>query len=247
MFSLANQIRLFETHQCRKAHSANSVFTPMSHLPLFVTPVSMYDLPGMDEINHDLTARLVAESISSPSVHHSNVGGWHSQNLAVRSEACFRNLFQCIVTRVRETVQGLAQEKGQGLPAMRMGMHAWAMVMRNGDYTIPHDHSEVHWASVYYVDAGDADEKTHPASGLLALVDPRQGGRPMPGLELLGTTFTVLPRTGRLVVFPGWLRHYVHAYRGQRPRVSISCNVVCEPSSPYSPDRRIEAMGLAST
>ena len=159
----------------------------MPHLPLFATPVSMYDLPSMDEINRDLTARLVAESVSIPSVHRSNVGGWHSQNLAGRPEACFRTLLQCIVTRVRETVEGLAQESGQGLPAMRIGVHAWAMVMRNGDYTIPHDHSEVHWATVYYADAGDADEGAHPASGLLALVDPRHGGRPMPGIELLGT------------------------------------------------------------
>jgi hypothetical protein len=191
----------------------------------------MYDLPNMDEVNRDLTARLVAESDSVPSVHRSNVGGWHSPNLAGRPEACFRSLIECIVTRVRETVQGLAQETGRGLPAMRIGVHAWAMVMRNGDYTIPHDHSEVHWATVYYADAGDADEGAHPASGLLALVDPRHGGRPMPGLELVGTTYTVLPRTGRLAVFPGWLLHYVHAYHGQRPRVSISCNVIFEPAS----------------
>ena len=203
----------------------------MPRLPLFATPVSMYDLPGMDEINRDLTARLVAESVSIPSVRRSNVGGWHSPDLAGRPEACFRALIQHVVTRVRETVDGLAQESGRGLPAMRIGVHAWAMVMRNGDYTIPHDHSEAHWATVYYADAGDADERAHPASGLLALVDPRHGGRPMPGIEIVGSTFTALPRTGRLVVFPGWLLHYVHEYRGQRPRVSISCNVTFEVAS----------------
>ena len=68
----------------------------------------------------------------------------------------------------------------------------------------------------------------------------------MPGLEnLLGTTFTVLPRTGRLVVFPGWLLHYVHAYRGQRPRVSISCNVVFEPTSPFATDRQVRAAAVS--
>jgi len=217
----------------------------MPNLSLFATPVSMYDLPGMEEINRDLTERLVAESVTLPSAHRSNVGGWHSQNLAGRPEASFRTLIQSIVTRVRETVDGLAQEKGQSLPAMRMGVHAWAMVMRNGDYTIPHDHSEVHWATVYYPDAGDADEAAHPASGLLALVDPRHGGRPMPGLEsLLGTTFTALPRSARLVVFPGWLLHYVHVYRGQRPRVSISCNVVFEPPSTFATDRHVGAANI---
>lgn len=193
----------------------------------------MYDLPGMDEINREVTERLVAESVSLPSVNRSNVGGWHSQSdLAVRPEACFRTLVQYIVTRVRETVEGLAKERGQGLPAMRIGAHAWAMVMRNGDYTIPHDHGESHWSTVYYPDAGDADEGAHPDSGLLALVDPRHGGRPMPGLDLLGATFTARPSTGRLLVFPGWLLHYVNAYRGQRPRVAVSCNVTFELASP---------------
>ena len=187
----------------------------------------------MDEVNRDVAARLVAESISVPSISRSNVGGWHSQtDLALRPDASFRSLIQYIVARVRETTDGLAKESGQGLPAMRMGVHAWAMVMRNGDYTIPHDHANAHWSTVYYPDAGDADEAAHPDSGLLALVDPRQGGLPIPGLDLLGKTFTARPSTGRLLVFPGWLLHYVNAYRGTRPRVAVSCNVTFELASP---------------
>lgn len=201
----------------------------MPHIPLFSTPISLYDLAGMDEINRDITERLVAESASVPSVHRSNVGGWHSPpNLAQRQDGSFRALIQSIVPRVQETVDNLAKQSGQGLPPMRVGISAWAMVMRNGNYTIPHDHSEAHWATVYYADAGDPDEGSHPDAGLLELVDPRHGGRPMPGLDLVGTTFTALPRTGRLIVFPGWLLHYVHAYVGTRPRVSISCNVTFE-------------------
>jgi uncharacterized protein (TIGR02466 family) len=204
----------------------------MPHVPLFSTPVSMYDVPGMDEVNREITALLVAESVSVPSVHRSNVGGWHSPNLAGRPEACFRTLLQGILARVRETVEAIAQERGQALGPMRVGLHAWAMVMRDGDYTITHDHADAHWATVYYPDAGDADEGAHPDSGLLVFIDPRHGARPMPGLDLVGGNFTVSPRTGRLVVFPAWLLHYVHAYRGQRPRVAISCNVVFEPVAP---------------
>ncbi len=204
-----------------------------SHLPVFATPLSMYESADMDEVNCDVTARLVAESVSVLSISHSNVGGWHSQSdLALRADASFRALIQYIVARVRETVDALASESGLGMPAMRMGAQAWAMVMRNGDYTIPHDHADAHWSTVYYADAGDADEAVHPDSGLLALIDPRHGGRPMPGLDLLGNTFTARPRTGRLLVFPGWLYHYVHTYRGQRPRVAISCNVTFELAAP---------------
>jgi hypothetical protein len=202
-------------------------------LPLFATPLYMYDLPGMDEINSEVTRLLVTESVSRPSIYRSNVGSWHSQSdLALRPEACFRTLIQSIVAKVRETMDSIAKERGQVLPPMRLGAQAWAMVMKSGDYTIPHDHADAHWATVYYPDAGDGDQKVHPDSGLLALIDPRHGGRPIPGLDLLGATFTARPSTGRLVVFPGWLLHYVHAYRGQRPRIAVSCNITCEFAAP---------------
>ncbi|HEX4986077.1 MAG TPA: putative 2OG-Fe(II) oxygenase [Burkholderiales bacterium] len=200
-----------------------------AHLPLFSTPLSMYDLPGMDEINRHVTERLVAESATVASEAKSNAGGWHSpSNLALRPDPLFRKLVQQIVQRVGETVEVLAREVGQSMTGLRMGAQAWAMVMRDGDYTIPHDHADAHWSTVYYTDAGDADQAAHPDSGLLALIDPRHGGRPMPGLDLFGTTFLAQPRTGRLFVFPGWLYHYVHAYRGKRPRVCVSCNVTIE-------------------
>lgn len=187
----------------------------------------MYELPGMGEINRELTERLVSESESAPSDRRSNVGGWHSgTDLHMRQEPCYRTLIDTIVARVRETSEFIARDAGRKLPPLAYRTHAWAMVMRNGDYTLPHDHAEVHWATVYYPDAGDADEKAHPDSGLLGLVDPRHGGRPIPGLDFVGQTFFARPASGRLLVFPGWLLHYVNAYRGTRPRVAISCNVI---------------------
>jgi len=50
------------------------------------------------------------------------------------------------------------------------------------------------------------------------------------GREINPSTFTIRPRTGMLVIFPGWLQHYVHPYRGGRPRVSLSFNVRLEPA-----------------
>ena len=42
-------------------------------------------------------------------------------------------------------------------------------------------------------------------------------------------TVNALTRTDMLVVFPGWLQHYVHPYRGTRPRIAIACNVTMSP------------------
>ena len=44
----------------------------MPDLPLFATPLAMYELSDMDELNSDVTTRLIAESLAKPSVSRSN-------------------------------------------------------------------------------------------------------------------------------------------------------------------------------
>jgi len=193
---------------------------------LFPTPIAMYEHPELESMNREITAILVAESESIPSLSHSNIGGWHSQyNLQTRPEACFRNLTKLIVDHAMETTAVIAKGLGKTLPKFSAKTHMWAMVMRDGNYTIPHTHADAHWASVYYADAGDTDEAAYPESGVINFIDPRSGYLPIPGLDMTGGDFMVNAKTGQLLVFPGWLTHYVHAYRGRRPRVSIACNV----------------------
>jgi uncharacterized protein (TIGR02466 family) len=196
---------------------------------LFSTPVAMYEHPELSSMNQEITAILVAESESIPSVARSNVGGWHSAyNLQTRPEPCFRKLAELIVARAQETSEAVAKTTGGNFPKVKASAHMWAMVMRDGHYTSPHTHSDSHWGTVYYPDAGDANTTAHPGSGVITFVDPRSGNFPIPGLSMTVGEFVVSPQTGQLLVFPGWLMHYVHTYRGSRPRVSISCNVTYE-------------------
>jgi len=177
-------------------------------------------------MNKEITDILVAESKSIPSVAVSNVGSWHSRyDLMTRPEACFRKLGDLIVESARATYLAVAKNTGGRVPQATAKAEMWAMVMRNGHYTIPHSHAASHWASVYYADAGDADETADSRSGAIAFVDPRLGFQPIPGLDLALGNFEVNARTGQLLVFPGWLTHFVHPYLGKRPRVSLACNV----------------------
>ena len=193
---------------------------------LFPTPIAMYEHAELESMNKEITDILVAESVSVPSLSHSNVGGWHSKyDLQTRPEACFRKLTQLIVDHAMETTTVIAKGLGKRLPKLSAKTHMWAMVMRDGNYTIPHTHADAHWASVYYADAGDTDVAAYPESGVINFIDPRSGYLPIPGLDMTGGDFMVNAKTGQLLVFPGWLTHYVHAYRGKRPRVSIACNV----------------------
>ncbi len=198
---------------------------PALALSLFSTPVTMFDLPGMADANREIAARLLEEERTVRGVERANVGGWHSMpDLAHRTEPCFRALMQAIVNHVGQVMTVLARDAGIGSPpAFRYGLSAWGMVLRDGHYVTTHDHGDAHWSSAYYVDAGD----DAPApSGRLAFLDPRRSARAQAELEVFPSTFELAPRTGALVIFPGWLQHFVHPYRGTRPRICVSCNVV---------------------
>jgi uncharacterized protein (TIGR02466 family) len=193
---------------------------------LFSTPVALYEHDDLGDMNQELTRILVAESKSVASVAHSNVGGWHSPyNLQSRQEPCFRKLTELVVGNAWRTGDAIAQTTGRRLPQMACNIVMWAMVMRDGNYSSPHTHANSHWAVVYYPDAGDVDSGTHKKSGDIGFLDPRSAMLPIPGLDMTVGEFLVKPKTGQMLVFPGWLMHFVHAYHGSRPRVSIACNV----------------------
>ena len=200
---------------------------PSLAVELFSTPVVVIDLPDMADINGEITAQLLAEEQTVPSWHRANVGGWHSvPDLSRRPQPCFRILMRAVVDAVGANVSALAAAAGiERLSPYRYAVTAWAMVMRNGHYVTTHDHGDAHWSVAYYVDAGD---ELPPPSGRLAFVDPRRSGRTIPELALFPSTFEVAPHTSALVIFPSWVQHYVHAYRGERPRICVSCNLTME-------------------
>lgn len=199
--------------------------TTLDRRALFATPVCVFELADAQP-NAEIASRLTEDRQRSAGIVRSNVGGWHSTpELAQRDEPCFRELFQAIVDRVSVVVGMLAEDLGQPMPVpLRYDVHAWATIMGDGDYTTVHDHGDAHWSIVYYVDAGEPAPE-HPDSGVLVLVDPRRGGRAAPRIDLFPSRFHIRPQTGNLVVFPAWLQHFVHAYRGTRPRIAISANL----------------------
>jgi uncharacterized protein (TIGR02466 family) len=203
----------------------------MRRFALFETPVASYPDAGDAEHDRELVRRLVEESTTSPGLQRSNTGGWHSvPDLSMRPEPCFQHVMNRVLGGVQMVIAGLAGDQNLTVSDLRYrySVQGWAMVMRDGDYNVVHDHAHAHFSTAYYPDAGDADLEAHPQSGLLTFVDPRRTGAALPGVDLYPAHFSLVPHTGTLVVFPGWLQHFVHTYRGTRPRVSISCNVRVE-------------------
>lgn len=205
---------------------------------LFATPVFVFPPEDDAALRAELRERLLAEREASPGVLVSNRGGWHSRpDLAQRSEPCYQRLIALVLERVRAAFAEAARAAGAGADRrFRYAVHGWAMILCDGGYVVAHDHADAHWSIAYYVDAGDADLEADPDSGALAFLSPVGGAASVGGVSLYPSTFTVRPRDGVLVVFPGWLQHYVHPYRGTRPRICVSCNVRMELALRHEPN-----------
>ena len=202
-------------------------------LSLFPSRVAVYAPEDVDELRQELLARLVAEASAEPGIAAANRGGWHSvPDIARRREPVYQAYCQMIVAHVRRTLGLWAQEAGKELPPFGVMLHAWAMVMRDGDYTVLHDHGDAHICGPYYLDVGDTPDD--PDSGAISFTDPRRASSRILGLDLFGSSITLQPQAGQLVLFPGYLEHHVHPYRGQRPRVCIANNAIIVPEAPLT-------------
>jgi len=104
----------------------------------------------------------------------------------------------------------------------------WASVYGTGDYCMPHSHLRADVSVVYMLDAGDASPED-PQSGRLYFADPRiEWSCPVePGRMVRPFIPTMTP--GTMVLFAGQYVHGVHAYRGSRPRITLSWNITLQP------------------
>ena len=82
----------------------------------------------------------------------------------------------------------------------------WGSISRKGDYTKTHDHWPHPWSWVYY---SDVSESCSP----LMFPDAPQGAH------------YVYPKSGDLVLFPGWLYHGVEKQSTDYERVIVAGNL----------------------
>jgi uncharacterized protein (TIGR02466 family) len=81
------------------------------------------------------------------------------------------------------------------------------------------------WSGVYYITQGDPDTSI-PQNGMLELFDPRDAAN---YIQIQHTIFDAkqfienIP--GRMVMWPSWLKHMVHPFKGDSERISIAFNV----------------------
>lgn len=184
---------------------------------------------GDGELNRQLLEHVAAREADEPSLGLSNVGGWHSgTNFLEAADPAVRELRERVSACVHKMLV-LTRHKPL-LNDRTLRVTAWANVARAGSYNSIHNHTPALYSGVYYVSVGEpAPEGSR--DGLIEFVDPRPGphGGPLP-THAFNAPLIVDPEPGMLLMFPGWLLHYVHPYRGTLPRVSVAFNLGLAPA-----------------
>ena len=193
-------------------------------LPAFATPIWSCVWEDSEELNAGLKRMILERAPEEALTHRSNVGGWHSEQDLLRWQD---PSVPPLVERIKTGINGVTQAT-KGMEEAATGgffMVAWANLLRQGGYNQVHDHNKYAWSGVYYVDTGD-ETPGDELDGRIEFIDPRVGiGWPkVPGDPFKQRT-RFKPEAGRMLMFPGWLRHYVHPYKGEAPRISIAFNV----------------------
>jgi uncharacterized protein (TIGR02466 family) len=98
----------------------------------------------------------------------------------------------------------------------------WVNVYRPNDYMNMHDHKSVDISGVYYF-------QTNTEDGDIVFNNPCDL---MSYTKLLGdidkNVFKVKPEEGKMLLFPGWLKHSVNRNKTESNRISVTFNIVLE-------------------
>lgn len=194
---------------------------------LFATPVVVHDWPNSEQLNSDLSALILRKEREDTKGYgtRSNAGGWQSTgNLITWKEPCIEVFRQRIEKLVTNLLQEIVRDDGSNR-SFNLLIDSWANVNRHGNYNVVHTHPNCMWSGVYYVQPGVPDKEI-PYSGLLEMLDPREAA------NYVQVTNTVLDARefvdnlpGRMLLWPSWVKHWVHPFAGEGERISIAFNV----------------------
>ncbi|MFZ4733512.1 MAG: hypothetical protein EBR86_12720 [Planctomycetia bacterium] len=210
----------------------------------FPTLIGQFVLPGTASVDAAITEEIRRRMAETASRDFANVGGWHSApDLLDWPGDAFVTLRSWISAGLSEMVSASARLPEARLPAGGLrgsfSISAWANVAARGHYHRTHNHPGSAWSGCYYVTGVPPDDNSAhappqsggPLAGLLELQDPR------PFTEMLdvpaapyGQRMLIRPQPGLLVLFPGWLYHFVHPHAGDAPRISIAFNARWNPA-----------------
>jgi len=187
----------------------------------FPTPIWTVEVPDHEPLDTGLIAFVERLRAQDPGgVQKSNLMGWQSRSDLHRDPA-----FAPLAALVLGVADAITPQFEVFPDAVLDIQNAWANANPYGASNAPHVHAGSALSGSYYA-------RTPENCGDIEFLDPRGAAvtaRPVYPQErpnvLTNSRFTLRARAGLLVLFPGWLQHYVHPNRSQEDRISFAFNL----------------------
>ncbi|MDP4593280.1 MAG: 2OG-Fe(II) oxygenase family protein [Beijerinckiaceae bacterium] len=165
-------------------------------------------------------------------VQRSNRNGWHSKDdFFLRTEPGCSALRGHIVDAVKTA--SLQVSPKLDFSQWLIEVEGWINISGQGAYNAPHDHPGFVWSGVYYV---STPAVAVPGSGDIEFIDPRTNARvpTIQGADCFADKKQITPEPGTLLLFPAYLRHWVHPNSCAADRVSVAFNARLKPRVTYT-------------
>jgi len=200
-------------------------------MDIFATPILKASPSNAEELNAALLTAIRKQQEIHPGLKRSNIGGWHSDSdMTAWGREPARDLADFAVRTASSHMVDMAPG---GKRQFTWSIEMWANVSPPGCSNQMHCHPAAFWSAVYYPDPGGSEIEGN--GGELLLEDPRYPTAYMTVPDLLfrdankdpmQSLISIRPVTGRIVMFPSWLRHSVRPHEGDRDRISIALNLM---------------------
>tara|TARA_Y100001936_G_scaffold251268_1_gene306643 strand:- start:1786 stop:2454 length:669 start_codon:yes stop_codon:yes gene_type:complete len=188
---------------------------------VFPTVMMQRTLPDVQQLNDRLRDIVLERERISDGLTASNVGGWHSSaDLLEWAEPEVRVLETAIMEAGRDMTASMLPPGIEGEIDVKLFGGCWANVIRDGGYNKIHNHPGAVWSGCYYVCIGEPEPEPD-FNGWIEFQDPRPG-------NLHGGKERICPESGLLLLWPGWLNHFVNPFIGKGERISIAFNLEAE-------------------
>jgi uncharacterized protein (TIGR02466 family) len=146
---------------------------------------------------------------------------------ALHESDAFVQLLGWINMRMRKFVRSMNKDYLRSGLKWHIHHHeTWYHITRNGGFHGPHMHSNTSWGWIYYFNnldvkkVGGSNKFYNPCSQHVTYTDT--GIVFMEAIEW--SWFEVIPKAGKLIVYPGWLLHDAQPYFGKNDRIILSGN-----------------------
>ncbi len=192
----------------------------------FATPVCVHYLPVAPEVNPELRP-LILDKMQTAGAAPQPGQGW-------RSEPDFEDWggggAQTLFRMVRELADALTATRTGGRITLDWKIAAAGAIRQTEDHVETSAKPGAFWSGIYFVDDGYGKGDDDSLGGECELMDPR-GDLPaslspqlafrIPGGTTAGMSEIIRPKTGMILLHPGWLARGERRFGGQGPRVTV--------------------------